>query len=235
MLVALLVLVIDRAFARRGRALAQRLTGGELDPVVATRLRFVRRLVLAFVVVLGVAVAISQFTALDRLAASVLASGAIAAAAVGFAARQTLANVVAGVMLAVTQPIRIGDLVTFEGSTGVVEDVRLTYTYIRTGNDARVIVPNERLAAGVLRNDSIFTDTVAVEVDVWLAPDADESRAAAAIERDVEGARAAVAAAEADGTLLRVTGPAAPPTERPAREAALRAACLRSLRGDGLR
>ena len=88
-------------------------------------------------------------------AATVLASGAITAAVVGFAARQTLANAMAGILLAVTQPIRIGDLVTFEGETGTVEDVGLTYTWLRTGADARLLVPNERLAGGILRNDSI--------------------------------------------------------------------------------
>jgi small-conductance mechanosensitive channel len=54
----------------------------------------------------------------------VLASSAIAAAIVGFAARQTIANAIAGVILAITQPLRIGDHVTFEGESGVVEDVR---------------------------------------------------------------------------------------------------------------
>ena len=78
-------------------------------------------------------IALSQFAALDRLATSLLASGALAAAIVGFAARQTLANAVAGVLLFVTQPLRIGDLVTFEGETGTVEDVRLTYTWLRDG------------------------------------------------------------------------------------------------------
>ena len=67
-------------------------------------------------------------TGVDRLAARLLASGAIAAAIIGFAARQTLANFVAGIMLAVTQPLRIGDWVYFEDHYGVVEDIRLNYT-----------------------------------------------------------------------------------------------------------
>ena len=62
--------------------------------------------------------------------ARLLASGAIAAAVIGFAARQTLANFMAGIMLAVTQPIRVGDWVTFEGNYGVVEDVRLNHTIL---------------------------------------------------------------------------------------------------------
>src|SRR3712207_9235368 len=94
------VFLVDRWSKRGGRKWGLRWRGGELDPVLETRLRFVRRLIQAVIVVIGVATALSQFTALDRFAASVLASGAIAAAIVGFAAQQTLANVIAGVMLA---------------------------------------------------------------------------------------------------------------------------------------
>ena len=52
----------------------------------------------------------------------------LVAAIIGFAARQTLANAVAGIMLAITQPLRVGDWVTFEEQYGVVEDVRLNFT-----------------------------------------------------------------------------------------------------------
>lgn len=235
LVVALLVFAVGRVFRSRAKRLSERMGAGRVDPVLATRLRFVRRLVQAVIVVIGVATALAQFTALDRFAASVLASGAIAAAVVGFAARQTLANVVAGIMLAVTQPIRIGDLVTFEEQTGVVEDVRLTYTFLRTGADTRVIVPNERLAGGILRNDSIVSSTVAVEVELWLAHEADELRAVQTIQEHVEGARVTIAEVVADGVTLTVTGPPVPPRERAERAAALRADTLRALRDAGLR
>ena len=96
---------------------------------------------------------------------------------VGFAARQTLANGIAGILLAITQPIRIGDLVTFEEETGEVEDVRLTYTYIRLDDGRRLIVPNERLAQSSIENHTIIDPRVQVEVSVWLPPDADLDRA----------------------------------------------------------
>ena len=97
---------------------------------------------------------------------------------VGFAARQTLANAIAGILLAITQPIRIGDLVTFEEETGEVEDVRLTYTYIRLDDGRRLIVPNERLAQSTIQNHTVVDPRVQVEVSVWLAPGADVDRAA---------------------------------------------------------
>jgi small conductance mechanosensitive channel len=235
LLVLLVVFAVDRAFKRRGRALARRVTGGDLDPVLETRLRFVRRFVEAVIIVVGLAIALSQFTALDRFAASILASSAIAAAVIGFAAQQTIGNIIAGVMLAVTQPIRIGDRVSFEDHSGVVEDIRLTHTYLQTGTDARIIVPNGKLAGAVVRNDSIVTETVAVEVEVWLANESDELRAIDAIASSVPGASASIKAVTFEGTTLAVSGEPSMPVERAAREADLRRAVVEALRSASLR
>lgn len=234
--VALLVLAVDRAFKRRGRALARRLTGHERrDPTLETRLRFVRRLVEAVIIVIGLAIALSQFAALDRFAASVLASSAIAAAVIGFAAQQTLGNVIAGVSLAVTQPIRIGDRVSFEDHSGVVEDIRLTHTILQSGSDARIIVPNGKLAGSVVRNESIVTETVAVQAEVWLANESDELRALEVIAAAIPDAQAAITAVTSEGTTLTVEGPPTSPLERPAREAELRRTVLQALRNAHLR
>jgi small conductance mechanosensitive channel len=230
-----LVAIVHRAMRGRVHKLPHALGGGELSPMLDTRLRFLRRVVEAAIIVIGVALALAQFTSLDRLAATVLASSAIAAAVVGFASRQVLANAIAGMVLAVTQPLRIGDLVTFEGETGTVEDVSLTYTWLRTGSDARLIIPNERLASGVLRNDSIRSPTVALEVSVWLAPDADETAALAAVQELEETRDARIAEVTDAGLRLQVAGPPVAPAERIAREGELRAEVLRALREAGCR
>jgi small-conductance mechanosensitive channel len=81
------------------------------------------------------------------------------------------------VLLAITQPIRIGDLVSFEDVTGTVEDIRLTYTHIRTDDGTRFVVPNERLAQSPVQNHTIADPRVRVVVSVWIAPDADLVRA----------------------------------------------------------
>jgi small conductance mechanosensitive channel len=230
-----LVAIVHRAMRGRVHKLPHALGGAELSPMLDTRLRFLRRVVEAAIIVIGVALALAQFTSLDRLAATVLASSAIAAAVVGFASRQVLANAIAGMVLAVTQPLRIGDLVTFEGETGTVEDVSLTYTWLRTGSDARLIIPNERLASGVLRNDSIRSPTVALEVSVWLAPDADETAALAAVQELEETRDARIAEVTDAGLRLQVAGPPVAPAERIAREGELRAEVLRALREAGCR
>ncbi len=136
--------LVDRMLARRGKRVQEALA---LSPVADTRLRLIRRLIFATIVVLGIGFALIQFPSVKRVATGVLASSAVLGIVVGFAARQTLANGVAGIMLAITQPIRIGDLVTVEDETGEVEDVRLTYTYIRLDDGRRLVVPNELLAS----------------------------------------------------------------------------------------
>ena len=232
---AVLIFLVDRVIKRQGRRMRSRL-GLELDPVTDTRLRFIRRVVEASIAVVGVAVAISQFAALDRLATSILASSALAAAVIGFAARQTLANAVAGVLLFITQPVRIGDLVTVEDLTGTVEDVRLTYTWLRAADDTRLIVPNERLAAVIIRNDSIISPRVIAEVSLWLPAHVDADRASELLgERIGEAGTVRLAEMDADGRVrVAVSGTAGAAHDRAGREAELRADCLRELRGAGL-
>jgi small-conductance mechanosensitive channel len=233
-LLALAIAVgVDRAFQRRGRRLAQAVLRGQVSRQADTRLRFVRRLVYATILLIGLALALSQFEGVNRIAASVLASGVVAAAIIGFAARQTLANFVAGVMLAITQPLRVGDWVEIEDHYGVVEDVRLNYTILRTSGEQRVVIPNEKLAASVLVNDTLAVDAVTIEVAVWIPPGADAGRAAEVLG-EVSGAGVAIAEAVPWGTRLVVSGDTVPPAERGSGEGALRARCLARLREEGL-
>lgn len=229
----LLATLVDRAF--RARVLRDRVLRGELalSREADTRLRFVRRLVYAAIVFVGIALALSQFADVNRFATSLLASGAIAAAIVGFAARQTLANFVAGIMLAISQPIRVGDWVQVEDHYGVVEDVRLNYTLLRTAAGQRVIVPNERLTSGVIRNDTLTQDRVALDVAVWIAPGADADRALTALGEET-GTEVTVAEAVPWGVRLTIGAEPVAPLEKAGAEAQLRARCLRRLRAEGL-
>ena len=221
--------MVDRAFRSRAARLAAERSSQE----GATRLRFVRRLLYATIVGIGIAIALSGFTGVNNLARSLLASGAIAAAVIGFAARAVLANFIAGIMLAITQPIRVGDWVTFEGNYGVVEDVSLNYTTLRTATSQRIIIPNEKLASGVMKNDTLKTAVVNLDVSVWIPPGADAERAVSVL-REQTGQDVTVAEQVPWGTRLAVGSDPVPPPERAEREALLRRECLRRLRQEGL-
>jgi len=229
----IIAVVFDRWFASRGSRIAKRMLRGEVTQEADTRLRFVRRLIWLVLLVAGALAALSQFAGLGRVAGSFLASGALLAAIVGFAARQTLANLVAGIMLAVTQPLRVGDWVTFEDNYGVVEDVRLNFTVLRTLSEQRVIIPNELLASGILRNDTLELGEVGLDVALWLPAGADVPRALEAL-REETGQTVTVADTAAEGTRLAVGGERVPPPERARHEAELREQCLRRLRAEGV-
>ena len=117
-------------------------------------MRFLRRLALLVVFLVFGAIALAQFTELERLAAGVLASTAVLAAIVGFAAQKTIGNMIAGVQLAVAQPIKIGDRIEFEEVSGRVIDITLSYTYVNPGDDSSIVIPNQMLVEGIIHNRS---------------------------------------------------------------------------------
>ena len=226
--------LVDRAIAKRGARLGEVVALGDLSPATQTRLRLVRRLISVLIVLIGVAIAASYFPEAKSLATGILASSAVLGLVIGFAARQTLANGIAGILLAITQPIRIGDLVTFEEQTGVVEDVKLTYTYIRLDDGRHLIVPNERLAQSSVLNHTVRDPRVQVNVSVWLPLDADLDKAMELIRNENAGIEVCVAEVDKDGVRLSATAWAASPSERGRMAAELRLRWLRELREHAL-
>jgi small-conductance mechanosensitive channel len=226
--------IVDRAIAKRGARVGELVTRGELSAAAQTRLRLIRRLVFVLILLIGVAIAAANFPEARSVATGILASSAVLGLVIGFAARQTLANGIAGVLLAITQPIRIDDLVTFEEQTGVVEDMKLTYTYIRLDDGRRLIVPNERLAESSVVNHTISDPRVQVEVSVWLPLDADLDKAMELIRNDEEGVDVSVAEVDKDGVRLTATTWASGPSERGKTAVEMRARWLRQLREHAL-
>jgi small-conductance mechanosensitive channel len=226
--------IVDRLLSKRAMKVSAAVAGGELSPVANTRLRLVRRLIFATIIVVGVGIALAQLPAVKSVAAGILASSAVVGLVVGFAARQTLANGIAGILLAITQPIRIGDLVTFEDQTGEVEDVQLTYTYIRLDDGSRLIVPNERLAQSSIENHTVIDPRVKVEVSIWVPPDADLEAALGLIASEADGVSAVVAESDKEGVRLSATAWAATPRERGIVATDLRRRWLKDLREHSL-
>jgi small-conductance mechanosensitive channel len=220
--------VVDRLMLRHERS-----SGEQLSPGFSTRLRILRRVTTVTILAIGVGIALTQFAAVSRAAAALLASGAIAAAVIGFAARSTLANAIAGILIAVAQPIRLGDLVTIEGETGVIEDVRLTYTFMRSADNVRIIIPNERLASSVMRNATLVSATVGVRASIWLRPDDDAQAALAALRRELPDGAPRIAETTPDGIRIVVSGGNVALSERDHHEGQLYDTALQALRGAG--
>jgi small-conductance mechanosensitive channel len=125
-----------------------------------TRLTILRRLLLLAAFLLIAAIVLAQFTSLGRLAAGIFASTAVLGLIIGFAAQNTISNLIAGVLIAITQPIRIGDRIGFQDREGRVTDITLSYTYVDPGDGSRIVIPNQLLVEGIVHNHS-GTDTTA--------------------------------------------------------------------------
>ena len=226
--------IVDRFVIARATGMASKVTDTSVSRATNTRLRMVRRLVFAAIIVLGVGIALSQFDQLNKLANAVLASSAVIGLVLGFAAQKILANPLAGILLAISQPIRIGDSVTIEDETGRVEDLTLSHTFIDTGDGRLVIVPNETVVTNVVVNRSTGNLSAPVAVSVWVPLDADIGQAREALAV-LEPSQIDVAEVTPDGVRLEIHGPQRPGGTRAAgEEAALRERAQRALREAGV-
>ena len=229
-----IALVVDRLVIARGAGVAARLGEGGVSRAAQTRLRVIRRLVFVAILVIGAALALSRFANFERLAAGILASSAVLTLIIGLAARQVLANPMAGLLLAVTQPIRIGDSVTIEGETGRVDDLTLSYTFLDTGDGRLMVVPNETVVTNVVFNRSTGDRSAPAAASVWVPLGVDLDRARAALEA-AEIPTIEVAEITADGVRIEVHGRRDPErTKTGAEEAKLRERAQSALRGAGI-
>src|ERR671934_2396590 len=151
----LIAKVIDRRIAPR-----------DLRPEVQTRYRVLRRSVMSLIVAVGLLSALLVIPQVRAVAGGLLASSAVLGLIIGFASQRTIGNFVAGLLIAFTQPVRLGDHVEVDGVMGTVEEIGLTYTFIRTAENARLVIPNEKLASDTIRNSTIVSPEKLAEVTV---------------------------------------------------------------------
>src|SRR3954453_5214728 len=158
-----------------------------VPPEVETRYRVLRRAITTIIIAVGLFSALLVIPQVRAVAGGLLASTAVLGVIIGLASQQTLGNFIAGLLIATTQPVRIGDRVTYADESGVVEEIGLTYTFIRTGDQRRLVVPNNKLASDTIVNASIRSRETFAEISVPVPLAADLEGAIAALREDVSG------------------------------------------------
>src|SRR5207249_888478 len=147
--------LIDRRIARR-----------DLPPEAITRYRVARRSITTTIMFVGLLSALLVIPQVRAVAGGLLASSAVIGIVVGFASQRTLGNFVAGLLIAFTQPLRLGDDVVVENIEGTVEEIGLIYTFVRTENGDRLVIPNEKLASDTIRNSTIRSREKVAEISL---------------------------------------------------------------------
>jgi small conductance mechanosensitive channel len=221
----LLAKLVDARMARR-----------KLAPGTETRYRILRRSIMAGIVFVGALSALFAIPQVRGVAGALLASSAVIGLVIGLAAQRTLGNFMAGILIAFTQPLRIGDRVFVDGQEGTVEEIALTYTYIRADDNTRIVIPNEKLASDTIRNATIVSRETLAEITVAVPLDTDLASVVALLAEEVASERQPAAFVSEIGDRATVTVRAWAPTEREAErlEADLRLRAHERLRAHGV-
>lgn len=114
-----------------------------------------RRIFIFVVVIIAAYIMLSQFPSLENLGISLMASAGIATVVIGIAAQSTLGNIIAGIQIAITKPVRIGDALIIEDDYGFVEDIRFTYMVVRTWDLHRKVIPLKDVISESFKNLSM--------------------------------------------------------------------------------
>lgn len=136
--------------ARRGILIAQELVQ-ERFPVdvednlearrIQTQYRVIERIATALIIILAISAMLMTFEQVRQFGVSLLASAGIAGVALGFAAQKSLGTLLAGIQIAISQPIRLDDVVIVEGEWGRIEEITLTYVVVKIWDQRRLVVP----------------------------------------------------------------------------------------------
>lgn len=128
-----------------------------------TKIKFIKRMIVIMVVTIGVSILLLSFDSVRQYGVGILTSAGIVSVIIGFAAQKSLANLMAGIQIAFTQPIKIDDVVIVEGEWGRIEEINLTYVVVNIWDLRRIVLPItyfiEKPFQNWTRNDSALTGT----------------------------------------------------------------------------
>jgi small-conductance mechanosensitive channel len=168
--------IVDKALSRR-----------TLPPEAVTRYRVMRRAVMTTIVFVGVLSALLVIPQVRAIAGGILASSAVLGLILGFAAQRTIGNAIAGILIAFSQPLRLGDRVQIDETVGTVEEIALTYTFIRIADGTRLVIPNEKLASDTILNFTIRNPEKVAEITVQVPLEQDLDALLEALRAETSG------------------------------------------------
>ena len=196
----LVIAIVLGLTAVAARMIDRRIMGANRSPEALTRYKVLRRTISVSIALVGVLSALLVIPQVRAVAGGLLASSAILGLIIGLASQRTLGNFVAGLMIAMTQPLRLGDWVEVGGVEGAVEEIGLMYTFIRTEDNARLVIPNEKLASDTITNSTIRSAAKYAEVTVQVPPTSDLRQLVEGLRAEVPGERDEVFVSSIDGS-----------------------------------
>ena len=183
--VVLVILILTIVFAKLiKKAMSKKDHFIKMDP---TQYKFLSHFLSGIVYFIGILLALYSVPALRGLGTSILAGSGVLAVVIGFASQQALSNIISGIFIALFKPFRIGDRLRLEGKGffGIVEDITLRHTVIRTFENKRIIIPNSVISAEIVENENIIESKVVKYFDMGISYDSDVNQAIQIIKEEV--------------------------------------------------
>jgi len=137
LLIRIVVVFEDLIYHRNDVTVADNLRARKIH----TQIRFISRILIVFIGIIAIAAMLLSFENLRKVGTGLLAGVGVGSVIIGFAAQNTLSNLLAGFQIAFTQPIRIDDVVVVEGEWGRIEDINLTYVVVKIWDERRLVLP----------------------------------------------------------------------------------------------
>jgi small-conductance mechanosensitive channel len=134
---------------------------------VQTQTRVFARTIMGLILFIGVAVALMSFPAIRSIGTSLLASAGVAGLVIGLAARPALGNLIAGLQIALTQPIRLDDVVIIEGEWGRIEEIGAAHVVVRIWDQRRLVVPLQWFIDHPFQNWTLTSSEIIGTVYLW--------------------------------------------------------------------
>jgi small-conductance mechanosensitive channel len=135
---------------------------------IHTQARVLARTVMVLIIIIGLGAALMTFPNVRQIGASLLASAGVAGLVAGIAARPVLGNMIAGLQIALSQPIRLDDVVVIQGEWGRIEEITGTYVSVRIWDQRRLIVPLQWFIENPFTNWTRSSSQIIGSVFLWL-------------------------------------------------------------------
>ena len=147
------------------------------DPVAQrgrmTRVAILSRTAKVVIIIIALSLVMLNVPGVRDIGTTMLASAGLAALAVGAAAQPALKSLIAGLQMALTQPLRLGDLVKIDGQSGRVEEIRMSFVTVRTWDERVLVVPTNRFLEVTFENWSRVSEALTGAVMLYLMPGTD--------------------------------------------------------------
>jgi small-conductance mechanosensitive channel len=143
---------------------------------IHTQYRILERVIKVLIVFIAVASALMTFDSIRQVGISLFASAGVASIIIGFSAQKIIASIIAGIQLAIAQPIRVQDVVIVNGEWGWIEEINLTYVVVKVWDRRRLVVPTTYFIDNIFQNwtrkSSFILGTVFLYTDYTISVDA---------------------------------------------------------------